>query len=45
MNIIEFMKREMKIRRPFLYLLTAALSLMVGWGSMYMLEGRKDNVG
>ena len=41
MSLIDYMKREMKIRRPFLYLLTAALSLMVGWGSMYMLEGRK----
>jgi len=43
MGVIEYLKKEAKIRRPFLYILSSALSFLVGCIIMYALEHNKVN--
>ena len=41
MWLIDYLKKEMKIRRPFLFILTAGMAFMVGASCMYAVEGSK----
>lgn len=41
MGLINYIKTQMKVRRPFLFLLTGFSCFAVGSGATYMLEGSK----
>ena len=41
MGLVDYLRKEMKIRKPFLYLFTAFSSFGVGAVGMYALEGPK----
>ena len=41
MGLIDYMRSQMKVRRPFLFIAGCVVSLMTGAGAMYAVEGSK----